>query len=235
MGGLWSTVANLATWAMFLDAANLSHADDALLSAASRREMQRTQTYIGIAELAGHHSPTGYGFGLNLRDDAVLGHVVAHSGGLPGYGSNMRWVAGRRVGAIALANTTYAPMSALTLQMLHVLHEHGRVPTAAPLVAPLLNAAADQLVFLLNDWNDDTARALFADNVALDESFAHRAAGIARIIELHGQLVIDEIRPERATSGAVTLHGIASGATLHLELQLSPQPAAGVQWYEFRV
>ncbi len=235
MGGLWSTVADLATWTMFLDAGNLLQADDTLLSAASRREMQRTQTYIGIAELAGHHSPTGYGFGLNLRDDAVLGHVVAHSGGLPGYGSNMRWVAGRRVGAIALANTTYAPMSALTLQMLHVLHGHGRVPTAAPLAAPLLNAAAAQLVSLLNDWNDDTANTLFADNVALDESFTHRAAGIARIIDLHGQLVVDDVRPERATSGVVTLHGIASGATLHLELQLSPQPAAGVQWYELRV
>lgn len=84
MGGLWSTVADLAKWVAWLDEANLPGADDnELLAAASRREMQRVHTYQGVSELAGHRSPSGYGFGLNLRDDAVLGTLVAHSAVFP--------------------------------------------------------------------------------------------------------------------------------------------------------
>jgi hypothetical protein len=191
-------------------------------------------TYQGIVELAGHASPAGYGYGLNVRDDAVLGAVVAHSGGLPGYGSNMRWVRGRGVGAIALANTTYAPMSELTLRMLHQLHAEGRVPPAGVPDAPLLHAAAERLVALLNGWTDPAATALFADNVALDESFARRAASAAKVAELHGSLELVEVVPDRATSGVLTLRGAASGTELHLDVQLSPEPGAGVQWYELR-
>lgn len=235
MGGLWSTVADLAKWITWLDAANLPGADDDhLLRSASRREMQRVNTYNAVVEMAGHASPTGYGFGLNVRDEATLGTVVAHSGGLPGYGSNMRWIAARGVGAIALANTTYAPMSELTLKMLHVLHGQGLVPAAAAPVAPLLQGAAERLVALLNAWDDAAAAALFADNVALDESFARRAAAAARLLEVHGPLTLQAVQPDRATSGVLAVCGATSGTTLHIEVQLSPEPAAGVQWYEVR-
>ena len=226
MGGLWTTVADLAKWVAWLDSP--------APAPAFRHEMQRIHTYQGIVELAGHASPAGYGYGLNVRDDAVLGAVVAHSGGLPGYGSNMRWVRGRGVGAIALANTTYAPMSELTLRMLHQLHAEGRVPPAGVPDAPLLHAAAERLVALLNGWTDPAATALFADNVALDESFARRAASAAKVAELHGSLELVEVVPDRATSGVLTLRGAASGTELHLDVQLSPEPGAGVQWYELR-
>ena len=225
MGGLWTTVADLAKWVTWLDGED---------GPAYRRDMQRIHTYQGVVELAGHRSPTGYGYGLNVRDDAVLGPVVAHSGGLPGYGSNMRWVRGRGIGAIALANTTYAPMSVLTLKMLHALHADGQVPTVAPTAAPLLTGAATALVALLNDWDDDRAVELFADNVALDESLARRAAAAATVIARHGSLVIERVEPSRATSGVVHLRGSASEAALQLELQLSPEPTAPVQWYELQ-
>ncbi|HNJ97081.1 MAG TPA: serine hydrolase domain-containing protein [Ilumatobacteraceae bacterium] len=225
MGGLWTTVADLAKWVTWLDGPE---------GPAYRRDMQRIHTYQGVVELAGHRSPMGYGYGLNVRDDEVLGPVVAHSGGLPGYGSNMRWVRGRGVGAIALANTTYASMSVLTLKMLHALHAEGAVPPPAPLVSPLLTGAADALVALLNDWDDRRAEELFADNVALDESLARRAAAAATVIARHGSLIIDRIEPSQVTSGTVHLRGSVTEASLQLELQLSPEPSAPVQWYELR-
>ena len=62
----------------------------------------------------------GYGMGMFTDFDAELGHICGHSGGVPGYGSNMRWItgsepgaalhsptlAGSRIGVIALGNTT---------------------------------------------------------------------------------------------------------------------------------
>ncbi len=224
MGGLWSTVADLARWVAWLDSS--------VPEPTFRRQMQRIHTYQGLVELAGHASPTGYGLGLNIRDDARLGAVVSHSGGLPGYGSNMRWVRGKGTAAIALANTTYAPMSSLTLKMLHLLADHGLVPAEPAVIAPRVSAAAVSLVALLNDWSDREADLLFADNVALDESFTRRAAAAERVRAAHGNLILRQIVADSVTSGIVHVEGGTSGATLHLELQLSPEPTPRVQWYE---
>ena len=232
MGGLWTTVADLAHWVVWLDSANSNPDQPGAigLSAASRREMQRIHTYIGLTALAGRTCPAGYGFGLNLRDDPALGTVVSHSGGLPGYGSNMRWIAGRGVGAIALGNSTYAPMSTMTMQMLDVLHEHGVVPPAAAPEAPRWAAAAHRLVALLNGWTDADAQELFDVNVALDEPLDRRRAEAQRLIEQHGPLTVVELRPWAATGGNVLVQG--SGPAFTIGVELSPFPGGPVQFYE---
>ena len=231
MGGLWTTVHDLALWVSWLDSANTApHQPDAVgLSAASRREMQRWQTYIGMVEVAGHRSPSGYGFGLRMMDDTVLGQVVAHSGGVPGYGSNMRWVAGSGVGAIALGNTTYAPMGVLTLQMLDAVHEHEGIPRPLRPVSAELAEAARRLLALLNRWDDVVATELFADNVHLDESFARRAAEAERVLAAHGRLELATIHPESATSGDLEVRG--HGEPFRIRIELGPMVPPLVQAY----
>lgn len=232
MGGLWTTVDDLATWVAWLDSANSAPAATTVigLSTASRREMQRIHTYIGVRALAGRTSPAGYGFGLNIRDDATLGTIVAHAGGLPGYGSNMRWFAGRGIGVIALSNTFYAPMSDLTMRLLAALHEHGEVPAPAACVAPAWESAAQRLVDLLNDWDDAAATALFEDNVALDESFERRRSQAAALVATHGRLQIRATRPTSAANGDFDVHGTGKGFRIYMEL--SPFPGAPVSVYE---
>ncbi len=232
MGGLWTTLADLATWVGWLDAANgpgYGTANDDLLAAASRREMQRIQTYIGMATVAGRSCPAGYGFGLNLRDDPTLGKIVAHSGGLPGYGSNMRWLAGRGIGALAFGNLTYTPMWELTMQMLDVLHRHGAVPDAPALESPLLTRTAERLVALLGAWDDDDASALFADNVALDESFERRRAAAAALVATHGPLRIRQLHVESATAAWIEFD--VAGEPLAIEFDVAPLPGAPLQYY----
>jgi CubicO group peptidase (beta-lactamase class C family) len=112
MGGLWTTVDDLARWVIWLNQAHSNFdACTAQLSIASRLDMQVMHSYAGVIALDGEKAPTGYGYGLMMRDDPDLGIVNSHSGGLPGYGSNMRWLAGRAIGVVAVSNTTYAPMS----------------------------------------------------------------------------------------------------------------------------
>ncbi len=234
MGGLWTTVTDVATWVAWLDAANGNDtangtANDAPLSAASRREMQRIQTYVGVTTVAGRSCPAGYGFGLNLRDDPTLGRVIAHSGGLPGYGSNMRWIGGRGIGAIALANLTYTPMWDVTMQMLDVLHQHGAVPDAPTLVSPVLSETAARLVTLLNAWDDDDARMLFADNVALDESLDRRRAAADAMVAAHGPLRIRDLHVESATAASIELVG--AGEPFVIEFDVAPLPGAPLQYY----
>ena len=63
--------------------------DDAVLSAASRREMQQVWRWfapeqsVTTGEWAARASG-GYGYGLNVIASPKLGTVVSHSGGLPG-------------------------------------------------------------------------------------------------------------------------------------------------------
>ena len=49
----------------------------------------------------------GYAFGLGITQSCEFDHIVAHSGGLPGYGSMMRWLPSYGVGVIAFGNVTY--------------------------------------------------------------------------------------------------------------------------------
>jgi hypothetical protein len=223
----------LAKWVAWFDSANSRPDNDAVgLSAASRREMQRMQTYTGVTTVAGRTCPAGYGFGLNVRDDPTLGKIVAHAGGLPGYGSNMRWFAGRGIGVIALANTFYAPMSVLTMRLIAALHEHGDVPPAPAIVAPAWETAAKLLIGLLNDWDDAVAGELFEDNVELDDSFERRRAQAVALVATHGKLRIAATRPASATSGEIDVRG--TGDTVRIYMELSPSPGAPVQVYTIR-
>ena len=230
MGGLWSTVADLAKWVAWFDSANTEPAQvGGGLSTASRREMQRVHTYIGVTTVAGRTCPAGYGFGLNVRHDPTLGTIVAHAGGLPGYGSNMRWFAGRGMGVIAMSNTFYAPMSVLTMRLMAALHEHKAVPSTPAAVAPAWESAARRLVDLLNDWDDAVAANLFEDNVALDDSFERRRAEAAALITANGRLRIIDMRPTSAANGDFDVQG--SGKTIRIYMEQSPSPGAPIQVY----
>ncbi len=129
MGGIFSCVRDLARWVAGFasafppgDCAQGEHP----LAAAARREMQLPQVLIPSgrgyqlpgAALSG---PAAYGFGLFIDEDARLGRVVSHSGGYPGFGSNMRWHPATGTGVIALGNGTYAPMTMLTSLILDAL------------------------------------------------------------------------------------------------------------------
>ena len=146
----------------------------------------------------------------------------------------MRWLPGRRVGAVALANSTYAPMRLLTRRMLEMLDDHGLVPPAVGPVSPTLQRAADQLLALINDWSDDAAAALFTDNVALDESYQRRARKAAEIVGTHGRLSRQRIEAPLATDGTVTATA-ADGQEVKVWLALSPLAPPRVQDYEITV
>jgi CubicO group peptidase (beta-lactamase class C family) len=246
MGGLWSTVEDLVrVMAWFDDAFPARDGDDdGPLCRASRREQQQVQRAVNVTrtEATGEgldHVPEridggGYGFGLQVIHDHRFGHIAGHSGGLPGYGSNMRWLPGRRVGAVALANSTYAPMRLLTRRMLEVLDDHGLVPPVVVPVDPALQRAADELLALINDWSDDAANKLFTDNVALDESYERRARQAAELVSTHGRITQERLEAAFATDGTVVATA-ADGREVRVWLALSPIAPPRVQEYEITV
>ena len=237
MGGLFTTVADLTRWVGFMTDAwpPRDDPDDGPLSRASRREMQRIQRGFPPRTVQARDGRTrtitgGYGFGLNVVHHETLGWVVSHSGGLPGFGSNMRWIPSTGVGLIALANQTYAEMAEATAAALDALAAHGLLGPAPVPIAPALDAAGRALVALHNAWDDETARALFADNVELDDSFEHRVSVARPLLDDHGPFRFARIEADHAAAGAVVAHG--DGCELRIEFQLHPLVPARVQWYE---
>lgn len=108
IGALFSTVDDIARWAAFLASA---FGDDPirpdLLSARSRREMQRAHTAIPIGDPGPHRDleALGYGLGLVAEHDRRFGRIVQHAGGLPGFSSHMRWQLASGIGAVAFGNS----------------------------------------------------------------------------------------------------------------------------------
>jgi CubicO group peptidase (beta-lactamase class C family) len=230
MGGLWTTVDDLARWVMWLNEAN-SNTDSqtARLNVASRRDMQVMHTYAGVIALDGDKAPTGYGYGLMMRDDPDLGIVNSHSGGLPGYGSNMRWVAGRDIGVVAMSNTTYAPMAIFTHRVLKMLNTAKLIPAARTSVAPVLQQRSEQLVALINQWDTDQAKKIFADNVHLDESFERRCDAARKMIAESGPALIQAIVATSNTEAVIFLTN-----SKKIEILIGPLHSGPIQWYEVK-
>ena len=236
MGGLLTSIDDLSTWVAFLADAFPARdgADSPVLSRASRREMQQLQRYSGATVTHGTDgaaamSAGGYGYGLRVSQTCAFRHVVAHSGGLPGYGSQMRWLPDVGVGLVAMGNRTYTGWNAPFDAMLARLAETGALAPRTPTPAPVLRQRQAEVTALVQAWDDDLAARLAADNLALDESFDRRRAALERLTtEAGGQCRADgDLVPENALRGSWRMR-CATG-DLKVTITLAPDPEARVQ------
>ena len=235
MAGLWSTVSDLARWIAFLLDAFPPRDDPDVgpLSRSSRREMQqvhrafRSEYDVETDRL----DAGGYGFGLMVFNDLRFRSMVGHAGGLPGFGSYMRWLPEHGVGVVALANLTYAPMRIATLEALELLDDLDALPVEPQEpVSPGLIAARDGLTRLLNEWDDRLAGEIFAMNVLLDEPADRRRVQAAAARERLGVMSAGELSPESATRGSYVLHGEREDTVVRI--MLSPEIPPRIQRYE---
>ena len=266
MGGVFSCVADLATWTAGFAAAfppdgapgpgGAAHP----LAASSRRQMQLPQAVTGWRapdRIPGGPpaAPSYYGFGLFVDEDPAFGRVVSHSGGYPGFGSNMRWHVPTGLAVIALGNGTYSPMYALAELVLSALLTPSAsyhvalapaspgpdVPVVSPASAgpaapaaggpwPQTLAAADAVNKLLRDWDDAAADALFTENVALDRPYQERLADLALIRARIGAFTVDAGRPAESDTPAHRRWWLAGErGTVAAAIQLNPQQPPRVQ------
>lgn len=200
MGGLHSSVADLARWVGGFLGAFSSAADGHPLSKASRREMQQLHRFGSVSASLGFEGAeagigavaAGYGYGLMIDHDSRLGQFVHHSGGYPGYGSRMVWHPATGLGVITLSNSTYAggyptAMTALRSLVSEKLAGNGpqRFSTVVKGLRPRLDSALEAAVERLRTFDPSGAEvfalpSLFADNVELDAPDAGRRVQITQ-------------------------------------------------------
>jgi hypothetical protein len=127
----------------------------------------------------------GYGFGLRITQ--LCGRwEVSHGGGLPGFGSTMRWLPDHGVGIVVLGNRTYSGWSGAVDRAIEALSRTGGMPALKPRPAPALLSAQQGVSDLLRQWDDRLADRLAADNLFLDEPKAERQRRFEELRARHG-------------------------------------------------
>ncbi|MCC6241418.1 MAG: beta-lactamase family protein [Gemmatimonadaceae bacterium] len=192
MGGMLTSSADLSRWvALMLDAwPARSGPESPVLKRSSLREMQQIARYAGgsAARTATGSTMTagGYAYGLRVSQNCLFNHIVAHSGGLPGFGSQMRWLPEHGVGIVALGNLTYTSWGGVIDTVLEQLARTGGLVPRVPQPAPVLEAMQQQVSRLIANWQPALADSIAAMNLYLDEPAPRRAAAIARLRESVG-------------------------------------------------
>jgi CubicO group peptidase (beta-lactamase class C family) len=187
MGGMLTSIRDLSRYvAAFLDAWPPRDGEEtAPVSRASLREMQqvwRPRPAVAGRDASGvmRLSAGGYGYGLGISQTCDYGISVAHSGGLPGFGSLMRWLPEYGVGIIAFGNRTYTGWGGVAEEALALLSKTGGLQPRAVQPSPALSSAKASVSSLLERWDDRAADQIAAVNLFLDRSKDRRKAEFER-------------------------------------------------------
>ena len=118
----------------------------------------------------------GYGFGLRISQTCSFNHVVQHGGGLPGFGSLMRWLPEYGVGIVAFGNLTYTGWGGAFDNAFELLAKTGGLQPRVQQPSPALVEARDAVSRLIARWDDAEADRIAAENLFLDRSKQKRRA-----------------------------------------------------------
>ncbi|MGI9067263.1 MAG: serine hydrolase domain-containing protein [Pyrinomonadaceae bacterium] len=210
MGGLWTSAHDLARYVAFLMSAfpPRDEVEKGPVKRSSAREMQQagrfqnTSMFRSTLDAPLQLSTTAYGYGLGVTLDCRFNYVVGHGGGLPAYGSLMRWLPEYGVGLVAMGNVTYASWGGLFSDTFAALHRTAALQPRVVQPSPVLLASQKDVSQLIIKWDDGLASRIAADNFYLDESMERRAAGIRELNTKHGACrPANSIDPENALRG----------------------------------
>jgi CubicO group peptidase (beta-lactamase class C family) len=194
MGGLWTSARDLARYVGFLMSAFPPRDDPEKgpVTRSSVREMQQ----VGRSQPASAFRRTvdaplelnvgAYGYGLGVSQSCRFGVSIAHGGGLPGYGSLMRWLPEYDVGLIAMGNLTYASFGDMFNDTLAALQRTGALQPRVIVPSPALLSAQKDVSQLVMKWDDALATRIAADNLFLDETAERRGERMRVLNAKHG-------------------------------------------------
>lgn len=240
MGGLISSVEDFAKYmVLHLKAWPPSDsADSGPLQRSSLREMHQVARINGLNIDArkpdGSPCPmiTGYAFGLGWTRDCDGRVALAHSGGLPGFGSNWRILPDFGLGIVTFANRTYTPAGAINLAILNLILDKAKLKPRELPVSDILQQRKNELMKLLPDWNEGTNSAIFAENFFGDESVELRRKATQRLFETAGEIQrVGVLNPQNNLRGTFLIEG--SRTNLEVFFTLSPENPPLIQ--EFKI
>jgi CubicO group peptidase (beta-lactamase class C family) len=247
MGGLHSTIADLALWVGGFIRSWTSSSDHPVDRWALReaQELARLVSVDDASATTPGATATGYGYGLYVQEDRVLGRVVSHSGGYPGFGSHMRWHPASGWGVILLGNATYTPahvaagvvltqiVSESTVAASSVFvpsaDERGLRPPIPVTPWPQTVAAMSLAEDLLDGRTGAVSGHQWASNMDLDVPREERLAGLQALREAVGAFVRDDASVEFPTPAQASWTVTGATGSVRLELMMTPERTPRIQ------
>ena len=184
MGGMLTTLSDLGKFVgAFLAAWPPRDGPEAPpIRRASLREMQQVwrpaPASVSSSPAGIQLNSGGYGYGLRISQSCQFASIVSHSGGLPGFGTLMRWLPEYGVGFIAFGNLTYSGWGRTVDAATSALARTGGLQPRSVEPSPALTAARDAVAGLVVKWDDAAADRIAAGNLFLDQSKDRRRAAI---------------------------------------------------------
>jgi hypothetical protein len=178
MGGMLTSIRDLSKYVSVFLSAWPAHdgPETAPIRRASLREMQQPWRPSGLRASRDAASATlqltsgSYAFGLGVTQTCDYRAIVAHSGGLPGYGSVMRWLPDYGVGIIAFGSLTYTGWGRVVNDAVDRLAKTGGLQPREVRPSPPLVEARNAVSKLILQWDDALADKIAAENLFLDRS-----------------------------------------------------------------
>ncbi len=237
MGGLITTAEDFAKYiGLHLSAwPARDGADNGPVRRASLREMQLPKVLAGMNTRAtmvdgktANPKVTFYGYGLNSTVDSLNVLTTGHSGGLPGFGSQYRIAPAHGVGVFAFSNLRYAPVYNPTAKALNILLETGKLGAREIAPSPILLKRQQQLVQLVQGWDEKLGQAIVADNFFLDQSRADWIKETkAQFAKIGNVVSVGNIKAENRLRGTFPIVG--EKGTLNVFFTLTPEAEPKVQ------
>lgn len=191
MGGVVTTAKDYAKWVSYLLSAWPAQEGEPKAA----KTIRAMQYGGGLLHARGRPGKDGdacrlsaiYGAGLIAANDCVLGNVLFHGGGYPGYGSHMLLIPEAGVGIFAMSNRTYAGPSAPVWDAATALSKSGYFePRAIPASEALL-AAYGAARRLWSAGGIESEGQYLAMNFKMDRSEANWRAFIGGLAEKSGK------------------------------------------------
>jgi CubicO group peptidase (beta-lactamase class C family) len=240
-GGLHTTARDYARFVAWLLSAwpPRDGPDDPILRRASLREIVQGQGFPQLRPRADRSDPragdvaVSYGMGMVTAADPDLGLALSHSGGLPGYRSNVLLLPHRGLGLFAFANLTDPPVATAVREAMLALTRSGAFPARPASPCPELREAGAVIARIWAAGDIEAAGAL-AMNVVLDKSAARWKGELASLRQALGAFTADgALEAHSAMAGTFTYE--CERGRLAVQVLLSPTARPTIQKLEFSV
>ena len=176
---------------------------------------------------------TAYCYGLGWMKDCDGKVYIAHSGGLPGFGSQWRIMPDYGIGVVAFANRTYAPMGFVNLKVLDTLIKiAGLKPMQLP-SSKILEQRKNELIKILPDWNNAEQSGIFAENFFPDYPIDTLKKYAKDLYAKAGKIIsIKEVKPDNQLRGSFIIEG--EKTSIEIYFTLSPENPPLIQEYHIK-
>ncbi len=176
---------------------------------------------------------TAYCYGLTWLKDCDGKTYIAHSGGLPGFGSQWRIMPDYGIGIVSFANRTYSPMGFVNLKILDtIIKIAGLLPMQLP-PSKILEQRKNELMKILPGWNNAEQSGIFAENFFPDYPIDTLKKYATELYAKAGKIIsVKQVKAENQLRGSFIIEG--EKINIEIYFTLSPENPPLIQEYQIK-